>query len=297
MSATPPDDPALDLSRRAELPIERVGRGLLAQIQARADRSRAGRGAFEFLMFGLKQAWACLFGGAMLALLLGTHLVWPPHAPLARYDFLVLAAVTMQAALLLLRMESKREALAILIFHVVGTVMELFKTHVGSWTYPEASLLRIGAVPLFSGFMYASVGSFIARSWRIMDLRFVSYPPVWKTWVLAVGIYINFFTHHRLPDARWALLAATAWIYHRTWVVFRPDRTFRRMPMLLAFVLIALFIWAGENLGTFSQAWLYPSQRHGWTLVGPQKLTAWLLLMIVSFVLVTTVHPPKPPRP
>lgn len=297
MSPTAGAGEALERGRRAELPVERFGRALLVRLQARADRTRAGRWTFEFLMFGLKQAWACLFGGAMLALLLGTHLAWPAHAPLARYDFLVLAAATIQAALLLLRMESRREALAILIFHVVGTAMELFKTRVGSWTYPEPSLLRLGGVPLFSGFMYASVGSFIARSWRIMDLRFTAYPPRWKTWLLAAAIYLNFFTHHWLPDARWILLAATAWLYRGTWVVFRPDRTFRRMPMLLAFVLIALFIYAGENLGTFSHAWLYPSQAHGWTMVGPQKLTAWLLLMIVSFVLVTTVSPPRAADP
>ena len=37
-------------------------------------RQAAGRGAwavvfYEFLCFGVKQAWACLFGGAMVALL------------------------------------------------------------------------------------------------------------------------------------------------------------------------------------------------------------------------------------
>ena len=31
----------------------------------------------EFLVFGLKQAWACLFGGAMLALIIATRLLWP----------------------------------------------------------------------------------------------------------------------------------------------------------------------------------------------------------------------------
>ena len=51
------------------------------------------------------------------------------------------------------------EAKVILAFHLVGTAMELFKTHMGSWEYPEPSLLRIGGVPLFSGFMYAAVGS------------------------------------------------------------------------------------------------------------------------------------------
>ena len=43
---------------------------------------------YEFLLFGFKQAWACLFGGMMLALLALTHLFYPPNAALARYDFL-----------------------------------------------------------------------------------------------------------------------------------------------------------------------------------------------------------------
>ncbi|HWT61049.1 MAG TPA: DUF817 domain-containing protein, partial [Ochrobactrum sp.] len=31
----------------------------------------------EFLVFGLKQAWACLFGGAMLGLIILTRWFWP----------------------------------------------------------------------------------------------------------------------------------------------------------------------------------------------------------------------------
>ena len=132
-----------------------------------AGRKLAGRGRFgvalyEFLRFGAKQAWACLFGGLMCALLLGTHWWYPKDALLARYDFLTLAALGIQAALLLLRMETWAEAKVILMFHAVGTVMEIFKTSAGSWIYPEANLLRIGGVPLFTGFMYAAVGSY----WR-----------------------------------------------------------------------------------------------------------------------------------
>src|SRR3546814_1856982 len=52
---------------------------------------------------------------------------------------------------LALRMETWAEARVILMFHVVGTAMELFKTSVGSWIYPEASVLRLGGVPLFTG--------------------------------------------------------------------------------------------------------------------------------------------------
>jgi len=66
------------------------------------------------------------------------------------------------------------------------------------------------------------------------------------------------------------------------------------MPLLLGFCLVALFIWAAENIGTFAAAWVYPNQRNGWQLVYFGKFGAWLLLMIISFILVTLVHPPKP---
>src|SRR5690348_3142225 len=85
----------------------------------------------------------CLFGALMLALLIGTHFFYPKGASLARYDFLVIAAVLIQILMLGFRLETIEEAKVILVFHVVGTVMEIFKTSVGSWVYPEASVLRI----------------------------------------------------------------------------------------------------------------------------------------------------------
>ena len=75
-----------------------------------ARRSRLNAFAYEFLLFGLKQAWACLFGGAMVGLLILTHFAWPAHAPLARYDFLVGAAAALQVALLATRLERWDEA-------------------------------------------------------------------------------------------------------------------------------------------------------------------------------------------
>ncbi len=278
-----------------ELPVERRGRALLVRLQDQADRSAAGRFLFEFLMFGLKQAWASVFGGALLAMLFLTHQFWPAHAPIARYDSLVLAAVALQAGMLAFRLEDLREAGAILLFHLVGTGMELFKTSVGSWSYPEPSVLRLAAVPLFSGFMYASVGSYLARVWRIQHLQFEDYPPVWRTWLLGLAIYLNFFTDHMGWDFRWALFGAAALIFRRTTVFFKPDRTVRSMPLLLGFGLTALFIWFAENLATFSHAWLYPQQRGGWRLVAPEKLGSWLLLAIISFVLVTLVRRPEAP--
>ncbi|WP_395631722.1 DUF817 domain-containing protein [Aquidulcibacter sp.] len=253
---------------------------------------------FEFVMFGIKQAWACLYGGAMLALLILTMLFWPKEgAVLSRFDFLFLAAIALQVLLVALKLERMEEVKVIAIFHVVGTIMELFKTHMGSWTYPGDAFFKIGGVPLFTGFMYACVGSYIARITRLMDMRFSHYPPIWTTWVLAIGAYVNFFTHHFGPDIRVGLYLLSILIFARTRVYFTPDQKARWMPMLIGFLLVSLFIWFAENIGTFTNTWIYPHQMGGWHMVPFSKMGAWYLLMLLSFVLVTHVHPPKPPSP
>jgi uncharacterized membrane protein YoaT (DUF817 family) len=277
--------------------IKRRVAAMDAALRPWAARGRLHGWAYEFLLFGLKQAWASLFGAAMLALILSGHFLWPADAPMARYDALVMAAILIQAFMLATRLERWDEAVVILIFHAVGTLMEIFKTAHGSWIYPEHSLLRIGGVPLFSGFMYASIGSYIARIRRLFDIRFVGYGPLWAPWILAILSYANFFTHHFGPDIRWGLFAGSVFIWRRAWFQFTPDRKPRRMPILLGVMLVALFIWIAENLGTFAGAWVYPSQRHGWSLVPMGKIGAWYLLIILSFVLTTLVHRPQGPGP
>lgn len=274
-----------------EARIDAAARAVLDRLPAHG----ASGALVEFVVFGLKQGWACLFGGAMLALIIATRLWWPDQQMMTRYDFLFLAALAIQLAMLGLRLETWSEAKVILIFHVVGTVMELFKTSAGSWIYPEEALFRIGGVPLFSGFMYAAVGSYLARISRIFDMRYTRYPPLWTTVVLAAAIYVNFFAHHFTIDIRYGLFAATAVLFLRTLVHYRVFRHRLRMPLLVGFLLVALFIWFAENIGTWSRAWLYPGQEDGWTPVSIQKLGAWYLLMIISFVLVTLVHPPRRP--
>ena len=255
--------------------------------------SGLSRACVELLVFGARQAWASLFGGLLLALVLVTRYCWPEAMPLARYDALFVAAVLVQIALLATGLERPREAAIILIFHVVGTAMEVFKTHMASWTYPEASVLRIGAVPLFSGFMYAAVGSYMARVVRIFDIRLDGYPGLPATVALAAGIYANFFAHHFMPDLRIGLFVATAVLFGRVRMQFRLLEGTLAMPLLLAFVLVATFIWVAENVATWSSVWLYPNQMHQWTPVSPAKLGSWFLLMIISVVLVTLVHPPR----
>jgi uncharacterized membrane protein YoaT (DUF817 family) len=155
--------------------------------------------------------------------------------------------------------------------------------------------LRIGAVPLFSGFMYAAVGSYLARVWRIFDFRFTHYPSPLASSVLAAAIYVNFFAHHWLPDVRIVLFAAIGLLFLKTRVWFTVWREPRWMPLLLGWLLVALFIWFAENLGTFARAWIYPSQVGGWSPVHPGKLGAWYLLMYISFVMVAALHRPQRP--
>jgi len=248
---------------------------------------------YEFVRFGLKQGWACLFGGAMVSLLIATSLWYPRSASLSRYDFLFLAALAIQIAMLAFRLETLDEAKVILIFHIVGTLMELFKTAVGSWIYPEAAFFRIGGVPLFSGFMYASIGSYIARSWRLFDFRFVRHPPLWALSAVSIGIYVNFYSHHYVADIRLVLFAALALLCGRTRLYYKVHYQYRRGPLLLGLFLVAVFIWIAENFGTLTRTWIYPSQMNGWAMVPLGKLGSWFLLMTISYVMVAWVNKPQ----
>jgi uncharacterized membrane protein YoaT (DUF817 family) len=248
----------------------------------------------EFILFGLKQAWACLFAAIMLGLMISTKFIWQPGWLIHRYDFLLFAALTIQVLFLRFKLESWDEAKVILVYHVTGTVMEIFKVHMGSWAYPEPSIFQIAGVPLFSGFLYAAVGSFIARTIRIFDMRFTHYPPMWLTGALAIAIYANFFSHHYLTDIRYGLFAATVIIFWRVNIHFTTDRTTLYMPLTVAALLSALFLWLAENIGTVTGTWIYPSQKV-WHMVSFGKLGSWYLLLYVSFVLVTLVLKPRPP--
>ncbi|MFZ4895486.1 DUF817 domain-containing protein [Plantibacter sp. Mn2098] len=250
----------------------------------------------EFLVFGAKQSWACVFGAAMLIVIVAARLWYPDDLWLARNDALVIAAIVIQVVMIATKLETGRELWVIVLFHVVGTGMEVFKTGVGSWEYDGGGILHIGAVPLYTGFMYAAVGSYMVRVYRLFDLRFNRYPKRWITAVIAIGIYVNFFSQHFIFDVRWVLLAAVLIVYARTIMHFRVFRGVHRMPLIVAFLLVAFFIWIAENIGTVTGAWLYPNQTDGWQLVPITKLVSWFLLMIISVVLVTWVYPPRPVR-
>lgn len=244
----------------------------------------------ELWLFGLKQANAAIFGGAMLGAIVFTKYVEIDF--ITRYDFLFLFAVSVQALLIALRYEHRGEILMIAIFHILATGMELFKTspEIGSWQYPDKAVFMIATVPLFAGFMYSAVGSYLARCWRIFKFYFSNYPPFIYTVILAVLSYVNFITHHFVYDIRWFLFIFSIIIFWKTRVHFMVIKTHRSMPLLLGFLLVSLFIWFAENIGTFASVWLYPNQYSGWQAVPISKHGSWYLLMIVSFVLISSIY-------
>lgn len=240
----------------------------------------------ELLVFGCKQARACLFATAFFTVLyLSTRI---PFLSLTRYDFIFVAAVGIQFLLVLTGVETIDEALVLGSFHGVGLLLELFKTHplVGSWSYPEAGVFKLGSVPLYSGFMYAAVASYMCQAWRILQLRLEGYPSYKLSVPLSLAIYLNFFTHHFIADLRWLLIVGVGLVFWRTSVVFTVINRPRRMPVVLAFALIGFFVWVAENLATYCGAWAYPDQLGAWTPVAWGKFSSWFLLVIISFIAV-----------
>jgi uncharacterized membrane protein YoaT (DUF817 family) len=166
--------------------------------------------------------------------------------------------------------------------------LEAFKTSSGiqSWTYPDFAYTKICGVPLFSGFMYAAIGSYVIQAWRILDLHVRNHPPYWMASLIAILIYANFFTHHFLGDYRWYIAACTLGLYARTTVHFRPLDRVRRMPLLVSFLLIGFFIWLAENISTLFGIWKYPNQMGAWATVSVGKWSSWSLLIIMTITIV-----------
>lgn len=242
--------------------------------------------AWEFFLFVVKEARACIFAGTFFLLLfLSNHI---PLFSIARYDFLFISALILQIILFVTGVETWDEIKTIFLFHIIGTVLELFKTSaaVGSWSYPEEAFFKIATVPLFAGFMYAAVGSYIAQAWRILKLELEDPPNYLAMLTLCILIYANFFLNHFILDLRIFLIPAVFLLFGFTQVSFVIYEKRRSLPLVVAFCLIAFFIWIAENISTFWGAWKYPDQVHIWNVVSTNKITSWFLLVIISFIIV-----------
>lgn len=243
----------------------------------------------EFLYFGIKEARACLFVGLFFAAVFSVPRAGILGIP--RYDVLLVIALAIQAGMVWAKLETWDEVKAITVFHLVGFALEVFKTSSGiqSWSYNDFAYTKVLGVPLFAGFMYAAVGSYIIQAWRLFDLRILHHPPYWMATVVALLIYANFFTHHYIGDYRWYIAACTLGLYARATVVFRPLDRDRKMPLLLSFVLIGFFIWLAENISTFFGIWTYPHQMGAWSAVHVSKWSSWSLLVIMTFTIVANL--------
>jgi uncharacterized membrane protein YoaT (DUF817 family) len=237
----------------------------------------------HLFIFGINQALCCLFPVLVFTSLALSHLFahWLP-----RYDFMLLMCVLIQVALYLSKIETRDEVMVICIFHLLGLIMELFKVHFGSWAYPEAAHTKFFGVPLYSGFMYASVASYMCQAWRRLHLNIINWPNHITARVIGALIYINFFSNHFMPDVRYFIGILVILFFRTSTVLFRIQNTIYRIPVVISFMLIGFFLWLAENIATRLGAWQYAYQHKAWQLVNFQKLSSWAFLVIVSFIIV-----------
>ncbi|WP_088006846.1 DUF817 domain-containing protein [Indiicoccus explosivorum] len=238
----------------------------------------------DFIRFGYLQALCCIFPVIIFAALAVSKVVEVPGLP--RYDLILLICLAGQVFMVASRLESRDELKVICVFHAIGLALELYKVHMGSWAYPEDAYTKFFGVPLYSGFMYASVASYLCQSWRRMELKMYSWPHPALTVLISALIYFNFFTHHFTYDFRWVLKGMLVFIFFKTMVTFRVNGHLYKMPLLLSFVLIGFFIWIAENISTFLGAWQYPGQAASWSVVHIGKISSWSLLVIISVIIV-----------
>ncbi|WP_168416276.1 DUF817 family protein [Acinetobacter indicus] len=249
--------------------------------------------------FAYKAASAALFGILLLiAFAFTASLGSQDYYGFFRYDYLLFYAVLIQILLLYLKLESWAEAKVIALFHLLAMIMEIFLTHpaIASWQYPQPAVFKIMTVPLFAGFMYSAVGSFFARSLRLYRVSFTRLPGFANMLSLAVLSYINFMSKFFVPDIRYVLFAWSVLIFWKTRIQFELQHHRMQLPMLPVLLLLAFIIWIAENISTFYQIWLYPSQVDSWHMVGWGKLGSWYLLLLLSLVLVLKILGDRQPN-
>lgn len=238
----------------------------------------------EWVWFTKQQALSCIFPVFVFSMLALSNLI--PSYVIPRYDFLFIACVAMQLWMVRNKWETIDELFVICLFHYLGLMMEIYKVRMGSWAYPEFGYTKVLGVPLYSGFMYAAVASYMCQAWRRFNLQITGWGNRSVALVLAIAIYFNFFTHHYLYDFRYILAALVLLNFYKAKVWFDTGQGRRYMPVWLSFILIGFFIWLGENVATFFGAWKYAHQHTGWQAVKLQKLGSWPLMCIVSYIIV-----------
>lgn len=252
------------------------------------------RPVIQLLHFGYHQAMSCIFPVAIFGTLACSSLIEIPFV--YRYDAILLILLAVQYLMYRKGLETLDEIKVICIFHVIGLLLEIYKVRMGSWSYPEPGYTKLLGVPLYSGFMYASVASYMCQVWRRLRMDMTGWPGLASAGLLGGAIYLNFFTHHFIPDLRWWLTALVLIVFRRTWIIYRVRTAVYRMPLTAAFALVGFFIWLAENIATFFNAWKYPDQHQVWQVVSFGKISSWFLLVIISVIIVAQLKHVKAGR-
>ncbi|MHC5225742.1 DUF817 family protein [Ignatzschineria sp. LJL83] len=243
------------------------------------------------LDFSMKQINSCIFGISILLLIVLTSWIYPQNAVLSRYDFLTLSAVVIQLLFVLCKIETLRESGMIFIFHILGMSMEIFKVKMGSWSYEHEGFLYLYEVPLITGFMYASVGSYILRFQRNFQCQFTNFPHYYAILIIASLAYVNFVTHHYVSDLRWIIFVLSVLIFRKTMISFKLTVGTIKVPFLGILFSIGILLWIAENIGTYYAVWSYPHQANLWQIVSPQKIISWYLLILTALAIVYKLYP------
>lgn len=237
---------------------------------------------------------SCIFPVAIFGTLFLSGVIEIPF--LYRYDAILVILLAVQYLMYRSRLETRDEIKVICVFHIIGLLLEIYKVRMGSWSYPEPGFTKLFGVPLYSGFMYASVASYMCQVWRRLRMDMTGWPGLASSGLLGGAIYLNFFTHHFIPDFRWWLTGLVLIVFWKTWIIYRVRTVTYRMPLTLAFFIVGFFIWLAENIATFFNAWKYPDQHQGWQLVGFGKISSWFLLVIISVIIVAQLKHVKAAR-
>ena len=95
----------------------------------------------QLLHFTYEQALSCLFPVIIFLTLALSKIVSIPG--LYRYDFILIACLLMQWIMYKTGLETKDELKVITVFHLIGLLLEIYKVHFGSWSYPEEAYSKI----------------------------------------------------------------------------------------------------------------------------------------------------------
>ena len=188
----------------------------------------------QLLHFTYEQTLSCLFPVVIFLTLALSKIVSIPG--LYRYDFILIACLLMQWIMYKTGLETKDELKVITVFHLIGLLLEIYKVHFGSWSYPEEAYSKIfefrftaALCTQVSQVTYAKRGEGCIYKCIITESYFYR--------AIRSNDLLQFFTHHFLYDFRWFLTLLLFIVFFRTFVEFSLRGVTYKIPLVLSFSL------------------------------------------------------------